>query len=383
MNRQWGRPYVKMESCRIMGAEIYRQPISSRTEFLFVRLLASRDAEGWGEATFNWLNDQVVVALRILAKEMQGMTVDEGRAYLVRQPGWKHGLAFQIAMSALEQALLDVESRLRDIPFGCMFGPRVHEQVACYANINRGTVDRSPEGWARRATHAISAGFPALKLAPFDGVRCTATEDHVASFQDGIDVVAAVRKDVGPDVDLMVDCHWRFKTESALALVRALADLSPAWIEGPVFEDFLAIDDLCRIREVANRSEIRLAGGEYLDGPRAFAPFLDEGALDIVNPDIRICGVAGTVDVAIQAGARGLELAPHNHLGPVMAVASLHLMSVVPAALTLELQFEEGDVASCLVDPDVLLPEQGRLVVPSDPGLGIEIDTSCLIPVRP
>ena len=371
-----------MKSCRVKEAEVYRQPISGRTEFLFVRLLVSRDAEGWGEASFNWLNDQVVVALRILSNELRGMTVDEGRNYLARQPGWKHGLAFQIAMSALEQALLDVESRLRGVPFGCMFGPRIHEHVPCYANINRGTVDRSPEGWARRATHAISSGFSALKLAPFDDVKSRAAEAQVASFQGGIDAVAAVRKAVGPDVDLMVDCHWRFERESALALVRALAVLGPAWIEGPVHEDFLSIEDLCRIRRAANRSEIRLAGGEYLDGPRAFAPFLKEGAFDIVNPDIRLCGVAGTMDVAIQAGARSIELAPHNHLGPVMAVASLHLLSVVPAALTLELQFEESDVASCLVDPDVLAPRQGRLEVPSEPGLGIEIDTSCLCRVR-
>ena len=367
-----------MKSCRVKEAEVYRQPISGRTEFLFVRLLVSRDAEGWGEASFNWLNDQVVVALRILSSELRGMTVDEGRNYLARQPGWKHGLAFQIAMSALEQALLDVESRLRGVPFGCMFGPRIHEHVPCYANINRGTVDRSPEGWARRATHAISSGFSALKLAPFDDVKSRAAEAQVASFQGGIDAVAAVRKAVGPDVDLMVDCHWRFERESALALVRALAVLGPAWIEGPVHEDFLSIEDLCRIRRAANRSKIRLAGGEYLDGPRAFAPFLKEGAFDIVNPDIRLCGVAGTMDVAIQAGARSIELAPHNHLGPVMAVASLHLLSVAPAALTLELQFEESDVASCLVDPDALTPRQGRLEVPSGPGLGIEIDTAGL-----
>ena len=371
-----------MKSCRVKEAEVYRQPISGRTEFLFVRLLVSRDAEGWGEASFNWLNDQVVVALRILSSELRGMTVDEGRNYLARQPGWKHGLAFQIAMSALEQALLDVESRLRGVPFGCMFGPRIHEHVPCYANINRGTVDRSPEGWARRATHAISSGFSALKLAPFDDVKSRAAEAQVASFQGGIDAVAAVRKAVGPDVDLMVDCHWRFERESALALVRALAVLGPAWIEGPVHEDFLSIEDLCRIRRAANRSKIRLAGGEYLDGPRAFAPFLKEGAFDIVNPDIRLCGVAGTMDVAVQADARSIELAPHNHLGPVMAVASLHLLSVAPAALTLELQFEESDVASCLVDPDVLTPRQGRLEVPSGPGLGIEIDTAGLSRVR-
>ena len=373
---------MDLQSCRIEDAEAYRQPVSGRTEFLFVRLLGTRDAEGWGEATFNRLNDQVVVALRILAVDLLGMTVGEGREHLARQPGWKHGLAFRIAMSALEQALLDIESRLRGVPFGDMFGPRIHDQVSCYANINRGTVDRSPGGWARRAGHAVASGFSALKMAPFDDVNCRSVDDQVAALHGGTGAVATVRNEVGSNVDLMVDCHWRFELESAVALVDALADQSPAWIEGPVLEDFLSIDDLCQIRQAANSSDIKLAGGEYLEGPRAFAPFLRAGAFDIVNPDIRICGVVGTMDVAAQARVHGLDLAPHNHLGPVMAVASLHLMSVVPAALTLELQFEESDVASCLADPDVLAPKQGRLAVPSGPGLGIEIDTAGLSRVR-
>ena len=86
MNLQRGNPPLDMDSCRILDAEVFRQPVSGRTEFLFVRLLASRDAEGWGEATFNWLNDQVVVALRILSNDIRGMTVGEGRNYLAWQP---------------------------------------------------------------------------------------------------------------------------------------------------------------------------------------------------------------------------------------------------------------------------------------------------------
>ena len=376
MDQQLQSPLSDSSSFPIERIEAFAHRVSDRTEFLFVRLATTGGELGWGEATFNNLNGQVVVALRMLAEFLESHPLKEARQYLASIPAWRHGRAYQIAISALEQAIADIEAKRFDLPFGCLFGPIRRDHVDCYANINRGTTDRSPAGWARRAEGAVSQGFSALKIAPFDQVAAGDASIRSAGLANGIEAISATREAVGAKIDLMLDCHWRFDPEFAPSLIDQVSGFDLAWLEAPIPEDFLAIEDLCAIRRIANESGIMLAGGEYLDGPRAITPFLRSGAYDVVNPDVRLCGARGSFDVANQADAQGIGYAPHNHLGPVMTAVNLHIASVAPRALTLELQFEEAD--SNLVDPAVFAPSNGRLMVPDGPGLGIDIDMDAL-----
>ena len=111
----------------IERVEVFTHRVSTRTEFLFVRMIAVEGEIGWGEASFNDLNGQVIVALRILADAIQGSSIDKARNYLVDLPAWKYGRAYQIALSALEQAMADIQSQRLGLPFGALFGhPRVH-----------------------------------------------------------------------------------------------------------------------------------------------------------------------------------------------------------------------------------------------------------------
>ena len=139
----------------IERVEVFTHRVSTRTEFLFVRMIAVEGEMGWGEASFNDLNGQVIVALRILADAIQGSSIEKARNYLADLPAWKYGRAYQIALSALEQAMADIQSQRLGLPFGALFGSPQRTRIPCYANINRGTTDRSPEGWAKRAQKAI------------------------------------------------------------------------------------------------------------------------------------------------------------------------------------------------------------------------------------
>ena len=367
----------------VQATEVYTQRISPKTEFLFVRVLTSNGVDGWGEGTFNSLNAQVLPALQILAQAIETKDAIDALKFLSAQPCWKNGRAFRIAKNALEQAILDAEARVRQVPLFKLLGKQRRKTVPCYANINRGTKDRSTEGWAQRATAAISAGFNALKLAPFDGVSETgASKDRLTAASAGIDATKAVRAEIGNDPGLLLDCHWRFDLKSACGLIEQLRDASLFWIEAPILEDYGNIPDLRAIREVANSSGILLAGGEFHTGARAFAPFLDQSVYNTINPDIRFCGIPDMVMVADTAASKDVQFSPHNHLGPVMTAASLHVMAIAPTAQMLELQYAESDETTCIASPEQLMPVDGAMKVPTGHGLGIEIDTRALSRVQ-
>lgn len=365
-------------AARVAHVEGFTQRVSRKTEFLFLRLSLDSGSQGWGEATYNALNGQILVALRILIEGIAGKTVEEARAFLAGQPCWKHGRAFRIAVSGLEMAILDAEARQCGVPLGALMGTRHHNTIRCYANINRGTVNRSPSGWAERAQGALRDGHKAIKLAPFDMVKDGDWLTRLRDARRGIDALHAVREVVGEATDIMLDCHWRFDEPSAVALLDEIARSTPKWVEAPVLEDFEAIPELLRIRETANGLGIDLAGGEFHAGYRDWLPFLRQHVYGTANPDVRFCGPADMVKIATMAAKQGIGYAPHNHLGPVMTAASLHAMSVAETAQYLELQHAESDIGSCLGDPSVFEPRNGEVPVPQTPGLGISINTRAL-----
>ncbi|WP_306261883.1 enolase C-terminal domain-like protein [Pararhizobium sp. IMCC21322] len=95
-------------------------------------------------------------------------------------------------------------------------GEPLRAKIPVYANINRRTLDRTPEGFANSASDAIRAGFNAIKIAPFDSLDSEKSKIETIKFIDeGVARVDAIRRAIGSDARLMVDCHWRFNEMSA------------------------------------------------------------------------------------------------------------------------------------------------------------------------
>jgi len=358
--------------------EIYVQSISSKTEFLFVRVGTRQDIEGWGEATYNALNGQVIVALRQLSEAILGKSVSKALKILGDHPNWKYGRASAIAVNALLTALFDISGKNVGRSLSALFAEPIHSKINCYANINRGTTIRNPDGWAKRAQEAQAAGFSGIKLAPFDSVKVGPDGKSRGNAEFGMECARTVHAAIGSKVGLMLDCHWRFDELSASELIRACGELDLAWIEAPIIEDYLAIPALLRLKDVAHSAGMNLAGGEFHMGKRAFAPFLQEKVYDVANPDVRFCGILDMFEIAAIAADNGIAIAPHNHLGPVMSAVSLHFASIAPSVTTIEMQFSEGDNSSCLINPDQLSPSEGYMEVPTAPGLGIVINHNAL-----
>lgn len=282
-----------------------------------------------------------------------------------------HGHSATTAVSAVEQALWDIWGQRLGLPIWALLGGRYRDKVILYANINRATFDRSPDGFAKNARQAVNEGFTAIKCAPFDGVsyRFPDRVDNLHGIKHGIDRVAAVRETIGPDVQLMVDCHSRFDVPTAIEVARQLEPFKLAWLEEPVTS--FDSDGLERIRE---HSIIPIAGGESLIGRAGFWDIVCRRVLDVIMPDVKHTGgILELRKIAAITEPCGLKISPHNPSGPISTIASVHVCAAIPNFLILEYPWGEAPWRGKLLIPEEIL-EDGAINVPDKPGLGFTLD---------
>lgn len=341
--------------------------VSARGDWVFVQVHTDGGLVGLGEASHGSSDRQVVLAVQQFAQRLHGRDPRQMRQLwpLLHSP--QAGRAVQTAASAVEQALWDLLGQSLGAPIHTLLGGAVRDRIRLYANINRHVRERSPEGFARAAAAAVSEGFDAIKLAPFDELR---GPDHVrtgprAAWHAGVERVAAVRAAIGPDVELLVDCHGRMEPSEALQVGRALAPLDLVWLEEPVPHTFHR-----ELQQLTRRLSMPTASAESCYAMEGFAPFLSERLVDILMPDVKHDGgIAETLAIAQAARMRQLLVAPHNPAGPVSTAATAHVAATLPNLLIMEYAWGEVPWRAELIEPAECV-EQGHLCLPQGPGLG-------------
>lgn len=280
----------------------------------------------------------------------------------------KHGRAASCALSAIEQALYDVQGQAAGIPTYQLFGGKLRDKVRNYANINRATEQRDPAGFAKVAESAVAAGFDAVKLAPFDGMPSNGSAAEIeAHTRQGVDAARAVREALGPDGDLLIDAHSHFDRRRGLDLLRRLEPLNLFWLE----EVSRPLEDLAAINQAA---AMPTAGGESLFGLKENNEYIRARAVDILMPDVKYCGgMLEMKKVAAMAEAAGMPVSPHGPASPVGNVAAAHVCVGLPNFQILEFAHGETGWRAELVDPPEIL-DNGILTVSDRPGFGIRLN---------
>jgi galactonate dehydratase len=359
----------------IAEADLQLLRITNKTVWAFLRLETKDGRVGWGEATI--ANGEEVlreVAGRWLPG-LRGAPVDLGLVEKLRRA--EPTLAEAAFASSLDMALLDLQGQALGKPIHALLGGAVRQDIPLYANINRRTAPRTPEGFAASAGVAIAAGYTIFKLAPFDEVsveRC-AGGDIASLMAPGLARIRATREAIGPKAKLRVDCHWRFDHAAAEAMIDACRELALDWIECPVPEVADAAPAIAALRRRAARQGCRLAGLEMGTSPAAFEPFLRAGSYDVIMPDVKyLGGLARFQELAASAARHGAIVSPHNPTGPVCHAASLHVAAVLPELDSLEVQFDETPLFDELVGGGVSPVVAGAAALPAGSGLGVAID---------
>jgi galactonate dehydratase len=353
--------------------------VSDKTVWTFVRLETDDGGVGWGEATLHGCAAQVHAHVRRIAAAIVGRKslFPNDVVDVVGISG--RDAADAAAISAIDQALWDVMAQVRGEPLAKALGEPLRTTIELYANINRGTRDRDPAGFAARAIEAVTSGFDAIKIAPFDGVQPDDMDKTDAAHKLGLGLrrIAAVREAIGPDVRLLVDCHWRLTEISAHDVLREVESLELYWLECPLPEEIGHFPALRRLRTRANAMGVRLAGCEMMIGRQGFQPFLDAGVYDVIMPDVKYAGgLRELVRIAQAAARQGVACSPHNPSGPIAHAHSLHVSAHVPLLPFLEMQYGESPLFFDFIDGALPHPQCGRSDLPHGNGLGVGLGTA-------
>ena len=357
----------------VEGLEVFQVKVNRRGNWTIARLNTSGGTSGLGDASQSGKDDQTLVYLKQFSNLLKGRSIfDVEWLRKVTAPVIaQHGVPAAVAASSLDQCLWDIQGNVFSVPVYDLFGGRIQDRIRIYANINRSTEDRTPEGFARMAEKAVAASFDAVKLAPFDEMPRGLTDRQAIEhfMQRGIDCAQAVRQTIGPQRDLLIDGHSHFTRDDGLELARRFEPLHLFWLEEVT--PAKPVEDLAAINKAAT---MPTAGGESIHGVTGFYPYIKAEAVDIVMPDVKVCGgMLEMKKIAALAEGAGLIASPHGPASPVGNVTAAHVIATVPNFNVLEFSYGEVPWRAELIDP----PEQivdSALVLSKRPGLGIKLN---------
>ena len=356
---------------RIVGMEQIVVRVTGRTNWIFVRLSTNDSATGLGEASMGRLDGLPELAEYFeLVRDRSPFEIQRYRQR-GRSRAAAGGRRAATAFSAIEQAQWDLVGKALQAPVHDLTGGALRSELPVYANVNRATADRTPAGFAANARQAVADGFRAVKAAPFDGFPPLdgPAADVEAATELGIACIEAMRRAVGPDVDLKIDVHSFFDVPLAIEVAARLAPQALSWYEEPV-----PPTDLESTKAIKDGIRQPMAGGEFLFGVEGFAPLCRERAVDVIMPDVKHCGgVAELGRIAAVAELHGVLVSPHNPSGPVSTRISASVCAGLSNFDILEYQWNEAPWRGDLIDP----PERfsgGVLDVPDGPGFGLTLN---------
>jgi L-alanine-DL-glutamate epimerase-like enolase superfamily enzyme len=264
------------------------------------------------------------------------------------------------AMAGIDLALWDLKGKLLGKPVSTLLGGAHRSSVRAYAS---NMFQFTPEDNARRAREAVDAGFTAVKFGwePFG--RDPALDQRL---------VGAIRDAVGDDVDVAIDAGLAWDAKTAIQRVKLLEPFRPLWIEEPLHPD-----DLRGYARVASAVDLPIAAGEEECTREGFRRLMDEGRIDVVQIDVTRTGLTQAMRIAGDAHQRVLPVANHCFTTDLNAAASLHFLAAVPNALICEYCVEPSELSRHLVRNPIRMVD-GFAQVPTDPGLGVELDAEVM-----
>ncbi|MHC4707477.1 MAG: mandelate racemase/muconate lactonizing enzyme family protein [Planctomycetota bacterium] len=274
------------------------------------------------------------------------------------------------ALSAIDVALWDLKGKMLGLPVSVLLGGRRRESVRTYATGMYFTEAESlSERLAREALGYKEQGFDAMKMK----VGLNTAKD--------VENVQAVRAAIGPEIDLMIDANHAYSLTEAKELARAVEPCRITWFEEPISPEYYS-----SYGQLRKATSIPIAGGECEYLRWGFLQLFQQQCVDIAQPDI--CAAGGLTEVkriADMAYTFGVDLVPHTWGTGIAVSAALHLIANIdlpgsrlskPDAL-MELDRTENPLRDELARP-TFSPQDGRLKVPNEPGLGVNVDEDAL-----
>jgi len=336
--------------------------------WLFVKVMTDEGIYGIGEGSLGHLSKTVETAIHEMKPFIMGLEVFQTELLVSKLNRLVYADGGQIkmcAISALEIACWDAIGKALKQPIYNLLGGICHERVRAYAN-GWYRCPRTPQAFADAARTAIKLGYTALKFDPFGaGWRTLPRREEDLS----IEIVAAVRDAVGPEVDLAIEAHSRFSVSNAIRIGKRLEPYSPAWFEEPVPHG-----NIQAIVEVSRHLEVPIATGESFSSKHQIAELLRYDEIDIINFEpLHMGGILGSRKVADMVDAHYGLVIPHAAQGPICTMACVQIDVCTPNSWLQEVfdEFNEPWERDLVTNAPRVV--NGFVEIPKGAGLGMDL----------
>ena len=263
-----------------------------------------------------------------------------------------------VALSGVDIALWDILGKVRGAPLYQLLGGKVRDRVPVYATA---LYPEEPSKVAKRARAFADQGFHGVKIkVGFD-------------LDQDIRIVRAVRQELGKDFIVMTDANQGYSIDVGIKAAQAFADCGAFWLEEPLF-----VEDIEGHATLREKGRTPIAVGENLQMTYAFENFILRGAVDFIQPDVaRAGGITEIRKITALAAKHNVPLSFHTWGDGVALAASVHLSAALKECIVMELDYTYNPLREELLREPFKV-ENGCLIPPDKPGLGIELDQEAL-----
>ena len=287
------------------------------------------------------------------------------------------GSVVQGALSAIDIALWDIKGKRLGVPIYELLSGKTRDKVRCYMHVGMynpkskselGTTDALVED----ALEAVKRGFTAIRFSPYND-KFFLHKSFSEWATESVNNVGAVKEAVGESVDVCVEIHRQMSPAEGISLGKRLEKFSPFFYEDPMLPDSPNL-----MAEIQNNCNIPIATGERFTSIYEFQQLLEAKATSYIRPDLCLAsGISGCKKISAMAESHHIKVIPHNPLSPVSTAACVQLDASIPNFALQEFTGEDQPPKSDLIDNPIKL-ENGYLIVPEEPGLGITLNEKTL-----
>ena len=351
----------------VTGYELFAVP----PRWLFLKLETNTEIDGWGEPIVEGHLKTTRAAVEeicdnyLLGKDP--MEIERHWQAMYRGRHFRGGPILMSAIGGIDQALWDIKGKAYDVPVYELLGGRSRDRISTYQWIG----GESPEEIAESAAAAVDAGYQTVKLSvtQFDRIETPAAVNRAC------DRVGAVRDRVGEEINIGIDFRGRISKPMVGWLAEELEAYDPMFYEEPVLPE-----NTHNLGEIADKTTVPLAIGQRLYSRWDFAPLIEAGTIDILQPSpSHAGGISEVKKIASNAEAADMMLSLNCPLGPLSFAACLQLDMAIPNAIVQAQNLDihnpsETDLLRYLDDPAIFNFEDGNVSVPDAPGIGVSMD---------
>ena len=352
---------------KLKELKLYKVP----PRWLFLKLTTDEGIEGWGEPVIEGRADTVAVAVQEFweyLKNKNPMNIEDLWQYMYRCGFYRGGPEVMSAIAGIDQALWDIKGKYYNAPVYDLLGGACRDKIRVYRWIGG---DR-PDDVAKAAKEAVDQGYNAVKM---NGTEEMHYIDDFKKIESVCNRVQAIYDSVENKLDIAVDFHGRVHKTMAKVLAKELDSFKLMFIEEPVLPQ-----NNEALREIARATTTPIATGERMFSRWDFKNLLQDGYVDIIQPDLSHAGgITECKKIAAMAEAYDVSVAPHCPLGPIALGACIALDSCTPNVFiqeqSLGIHYNKGrDLLDYLEDVSIYQYKDSFIELIPLPGLGVKID---------